>query len=106
MVGGGWRLCSRKMKTSRFIRSNSLHRSKGKEKENRAAGALDGVELTMDPWASIESDGIASLSGWEYMVPFLVWSPGLETCGSPSHLVRQLVRHLVPSPQLWIIATS
>ena len=31
------------------------------------------------------------------VVPFLVWSLGLETCGSPSHLV--------PSPQLWIIAT-
>lgn len=31
------------------------------------------------------------------IVPFLVRSLGLETCGSPSHLV--------PSPQIWIIAT-
>lgn len=33
-----------------------------------------------------------------YTVPFLVWSPGLETCGSPSHLVRQLVRNTWSSP--------
>lgn len=41
--------CSRKMRTSRFIGSNSLCTGpEGREKENRAAGALDGTELTMD----------------------------------------------------------
>ena len=84
-----------KMKTNRFIYSNSLCTGpKGRGgKENRDASALHGMEVTMDhgpllsrvPWhrQSIRMGCI---------VPFLVWSLGLETCGSPSHLV--------PSPQL------
>lgn len=97
---------SRKMKTNRFIYSNSLCTGpKGRRgKENRNANALDGMEVTMDHGPLLaESRGITNLSiRMGCIVPFLVWSPGLETCGSPSHLVH----HLVPSPHLWIIATS
>lgn len=58
---------SSKMKTNRFIYSNSRCTGpKGRGgKENRDASALDGVEVTMDHGPLLaESRGMASLSGW------------------------------------------
>lgn len=58
---------SRKMKTNRFIYSNSLCIGpKGRGgKENRDASALDSMDVTMDHGPLLaESRGIASLSGW------------------------------------------
>ena len=98
---------NQKMKTNRFICSNSLctgPKGRGEGEQSCWCSGWHGADH--GPWASLRVPWHCQSIRMGYMVPFLVWSPGLETCGSPSHLVRQLVRHLVPSPQLWIIATS